>query len=134
MIIESCVICGNLFQKKTKDTCPSCVLKTEEAYKKLRLYLKRHKVTDLQIVSKETHIALNIIHQLLQESRVSLLAGSTATYPCKACGNGIQTGGICTKCVDEVNDFKKSLHSLSDTSEPVEDEEKPKKPAFYSRG
>lgn len=132
MIIETCVICGNLFQKTAKEICLSCLTKTEDAHKTLRIYLKRRKVSDLQQVSDATGISLNIIHQVLQEGRISLYTGSTATYPCKSCGKGIQTGGICTKCVDDVYDFKKSLEEVSNTSTKEETEQQ-KKSAFHSR-
>jgi len=134
MVVESCVRCGSLFHKTVKDICPTCVIKAEEEYKALRIYLKRHKVTDLHDVSKATAIELEMIHQFLQEGRVSLSAGSTATYPCKACGNALQTGALCTDCVNQVHDLHKSLHSVSEaTSTTPENVEKPKKAAFHTK-
>lgn len=134
MTVESCVRCGSLFRKTVKDICSTCVIKAEEEYKALRIYLKRHKVTDLHEVSKATAIELEMIHQLLQEGRVSLSTGSTATYPCKACDSGIQVGGICTDCVDELNDLHQSLHTVSSAVPAMPKiAEKPKRPAFHTR-
>lgn len=133
MTVESCVRCGSLYKKTVKDMCSKCVLQEEEAYKTLRMYFKRHSVTDIKDASKDTGIELAIIHQLLQEGRVSLSAGSTATYPCKACESGIQAGGICTDCVDELNDLHQSLHTVTAVPSIPKIVEKPKRPAFHTK-
>ena len=110
------------------------MLQEEEAYKKVRMHLKRHKVADLNDVSKATGVELESIHQLLQDGRVSLMAGSTATYPCKACEGAIQTGALCLDCVTKVNDLHKSLHAVSESKlNTPETANKPKKGAFHTR-
>ena len=132
MTIENCKRCGNLYHKTIKDICSKCVNQEEEDYKKVRMYLKRHKTVELTDVSRETGVDLKLIYQFLQEGRISLGAGTTSGYPCKECGTFIHAGSLCTDCTEQLSAMQHSFQSLSQLKETVAIE-KQKKAAFHAK-
>lgn len=136
MAIQNCKRCGSLYNKISKDICSNCLEQEEKDYKKVRLYLKRHKTVDIKDVSHDTEVDIELIYQFLQEGRISLGEGRSSGYPCKNCGTLIHSGSLCTDCSDDLHSLKKSLKAVS-TSQTKEPEEvvveKRKKSAFYTK-
>ena len=134
MAIENCERCGNLFHKTIKDICSTCVNLEEEAYKKVRMYLKRHKSAELAEVAKETNVELALIIQFLQDGRIALGSGVSTGYPCSQCDTVIFSGALCEPCESKLHDIQRSLHAVTSSVEVVEETKtEPKKGAFHAR-
>lgn len=134
MTIQNCKRCDSLYQKTIKDICSKCVNQEEEDYKKVRMYLKRHKTVEMTEVSRETEVDIELIFQFLQEGRISLGKGTTGGYPCKECGSTIHAGSLCTDCTNELNAIQNTFKTFSESQskQPVA-VEKQKKTAFHAR-
>lgn len=133
MAIENCERCGTLYHKTIKNICGKCVQQEEEDYKKVRLYLKRHKTVEITTVSEDTGVDLDLIYQFLQEGRIVLGSGVASGYPCKQCGTAIQSGSLCSTCEGERNNLQQTLAAAAQEQPAVQVVEQPKKPAFHTK-
>lgn len=133
MTIENCKRCGTLYQKTLKSICTKCIQQEEEDYKKVRLYLKRHKMVEMTTVSEETGVDLGYIYEFLQQGRIVLDSATTSNYPCSNCDAPIQTGALCATCEAERHEIHKSLEAVSIAPTAVVENPAPKKAAFHTK-
>lgn len=132
MSVEICERCHRLFTKTSKNICHNCLKEEEEAYKKVRMYIKRNKHLDMITVSKETGVSLDLIILFLQDGRIDM-GGNEVTYPCKDCGAPIQSGAYCMDCQSEYSKREESIRQLADhTKQHIEITNK-KSSAFHAK-
>jgi len=101
MALANCTKCGKLFNKVFHDICPACHEQVERDYKKVYAFLKEHGPTHIDVIHEETGVEKKLIMKFLAEGRFE---GVTVTYKCESCGVSINSGKLCAKCAQELND------------------------------
>lgn len=99
MDIRACIRCKNLFQHVTgRSICPQCIKKEEEMFGRVKDFLRKNPGEEMQVVSTETEVPVNIIESFIRAGRLEIAPGSSLGIACVRCGEMIRTGKYCKKC------------------------------------
>ena len=101
MALANCIKCGKLFNKVLRDLCPVCIEQMEQDFERVYVFLKENGPTHIDVLHEETGVEKKLIMKFLAEGRFE---GVTVTYKCESCGVSINSGKLCAKCAQELND------------------------------
>lgn len=112
MDLRNCKMCGRIYQHTNLPYCPSCVVKWEEMFLKVRDYIWDHPKANITEVARETEVDESIVLEFLREGRLELREESIG-LPCERCGAPIRTGRYCDKCAKELEvELKRGLSAV----------------------
>ena len=103
MAVVQCKLCKKLFQDNLGrgQFCPGCVKKMDDDFIKVREYIYQHELADVDEVSEETGVSVNVILHLLKEGRI-MIGGSEddggGLLVCEMCKKPINAGRLCKAC------------------------------------
>jgi len=106
---KNCKICGRMFSHSHNDICPTCIIRDEEDFQKVRLFLKEFPGSKMDVVEQYTNVSRKKILRYLREERLELSEGSVDFLRCAKCGKPITTGMYCSDCY--IN-FSKEINTL----------------------
>ena len=98
--IVNCPRCRDPFVKtRDRKLCPKCSREEEEEFMQVKDYLYNDPEASIGDVVKGTGVEEKLIMKWLQEGRLIPVERSNIAYPCRNCGEPINTGKFCKKCV-----------------------------------
>lgn len=102
--LAHCANCDKVFVKTVRDICHECYLEEEEMYDKVYKFLrkKENRSATLQQVHEATGVPEKTIIRFIKEGRIRTVDFANLTYPCASCGEPINTGKLCHKCVSNI--------------------------------
>lgn len=98
MDLRNCMDCGRPFLYAGVDLCVSCLEKEEEAFDKLRDYLRDHPGADVETVAKATGVAQERILRFVRKGRLETNELGQMELGCVLCGTPIPSGRYCNRC------------------------------------
>lgn len=123
MGLESCEICGLLFQKVRSSICPRCVEKLEEDMKKVRRFLRVNPNKTVEEIAEATEVEEEIIIRFIQEGNIQVAKPpESVKRNCVGCGVPIMNGERCPKCQQKLLEQLKSTGDLAKSREYKPDE------------
>ncbi len=136
MELRNCMLCGKAFvYTGGKPICPDCRREIEEAYEKVRVFLRDHPKIKLSIseLAELTGVEEDIIIILVEEGRIDLEGAEGLTKRCAKCGVPIESGTYCPKCAAELKLelLGKKGPDTDKKQEPKKEEKKKDKVAMY---
>jgi len=116
--IRYCTRCNKLFNKfYNGKLCPECIKELDELMLKIKEYLEKRPDADISGLSESLEIREKDVFYLLREERLSLKTPNTG-YHCLRCGETIDCGKYCDKCIQHMkNEFKNAAAELKKLSE-----------------
>lgn len=109
--LRNCAKCGRLFAYQGRNLCRRCLEEEENEYMVVRKYVRDHPGATVFEVAEETGVEEEKILQFLRDGRLQS-KGLTALLKCERCGQPINSGHYCDKCLNEMNSqFKQVLKS-----------------------
>lgn len=121
MNIQNCPRCGKVFVKGMKDFCPACIKELDEQLEKCNKYLREHRGTTLDELSKAVDVAVKQITKFIQEGRISIANAPNVGYPCEVCGEPIRDKTMCDSCRQRLT--KDMQQAAQDESKKQQDEQ-----------
>lgn len=123
----NCSTCGKIFVQLTRNICPDCVEKEEQAFISVRDYIKKHPDSTVDEIVEATEVDDKKILRWMREGRLEYTGGIIPGLTCKRCGTELTLGEYCPKCV-------KSMISELNAAIPADDvkndiQHKPKSPS-----
>lgn len=104
---KNCKVCGRIFYHHHNDICPDCIIRDEQDFQKVRLFLKEFPGSKINVVEEYTGVSSKKILKYLREERLELAEKSEDFLKCLKCGKPITTGMYCSECyinfVKEIN-------------------------------
>lgn len=102
---KSCEYCGRPLPLNYKETfCPSC--SDHHLFNQVKEYIRNNDVTEYD-VALEFNIPLQKVKQWIREGRIEYKKidpkKTAVSTHCKACGEPISFGTLCTKCLKKQN-------------------------------
>ncbi|MFC7393837.1 TIGR03826 family flagellar region protein [Scopulibacillus cellulosilyticus] len=96
----NCKNCGKLFVKVTASICPSCRKIIDEKYDVVYDYIRQQENRQATVseVHEATGVEESLIYGWVREGRLKTADFINLHYPCRTCGQMIQTGTICDNC------------------------------------
>ncbi|MCL2226424.1 MAG: flagellar protein [Oscillospiraceae bacterium] len=109
MNIIQCIFCKKPFQTLGRKACPDCLEQIDKDFFVVRDYIYEHKQTNMDKVSEETGVSMQIIRHLLKEGRLQLdeIGGGGGLLVCERCRKPINSGKLCKACTDKVSNTMK---------------------------
>ena len=108
--LKNCQICGKVFMSTGGKVCPACLDKQADDEMKVIEYVRDHPKCKVMEIIEATEVAEPIIRRLIEEGRF-IQEGVDYSYPCKKCGQLIMKGKFCEKCMAEMQEELKGVHS-----------------------
>lgn len=109
MEMQNCPKCGRLFTKMSSKICPICEKEEEEIFKSVKDYLDENPSCTMAELSEVTGVSAKRILRYLKEGRLVVTKGMGNILVCESCGEPIQSGRFCEKCLvklsNEVNEL-----------------------------
>lgn len=118
-MIVNCKRCGRIFQKSTRDICPSCISEQHELVETIRTYLKQNLTATITDVVRDTDVPLEIILDFIDDGLLIFVDNSNISFECSHCGGLSNEGRVCTKCKNEL------IHELANATQLVQKVRKP---------
>lgn len=112
--LGNCPRCGRLYLR-TLDICDHCRQKQEDDFMRVAEHLRQFPGCSIQELSEATEVTISQIRQFILSGRI--LAGNfpQLTYPCENCGDPINSGKICPKCMKSVEGLKSKIDQTEDS-------------------
>lgn len=114
--LTNCPKCGKLFLR-IRNICDGCYQKQEDNFLKAAAHLRDNSGITIQELSDETGVSVTQIRQFIWEGRILVHQFPNLSYPCESCGNMIQKGRKCTKCVDTLNQLANQVEKSVEKAE-----------------
>lgn len=109
MALVNCIRCGNVFApERDTNVCPECVVKENEALKKVTEYLRDYPLANAMEVSDRTGVPAVQIFRFVKQGSL-ILSAPTEAYKCRMCGKDVKKGTLCQDCLDKVKDLKEAV-------------------------
>lgn len=89
--------------KMSKDVCESCHQKEEDAFARVRDYLRQNAGAGVNDTARETGVSARLIQRFIDSGRLERV-GAQVTHTCQTCGAVINNGLICTACSQQLQD------------------------------
>ena len=103
MDIRNCKRCGNMFHYNGNSVCNHCSEQEQQDFDKVRDYLFEHPNSPASEINQETGVEVKVITRFLKEGRLKMEGdGSDSLITCEKCGDAIQSGRYCEKCLQEM--------------------------------
>lgn len=103
MEVKVCKSCRRMFQYIAgPELCPICYKKEEEAFQKVKTYLRENPGESLAETSRQTEVSMRLIEKFLREERLEVPLDSEIKLLCVRCGKRIKTGVYCKECKNEL--------------------------------
>ncbi len=96
---RNCKKCGRVFTYINSFLCPICYSADEEAFIKVRDFLREFPGSKLEEVSEATGVSSRMIKKFLREERLEILDQMQYFLDCLKCKQPIRSGKYCDKCV-----------------------------------
>ena len=114
MKLQVCDVCKRMFQTISNNkVCQRCMLNNEEAFKKVKEYLRENPGTSMPILAEEIGISISAVEQYLRQERLEVAPGSPVMLACNKCNAEIVTGMYCESCGRTmIAEFKKIKNTL----------------------
>lgn len=102
--LANCAQCDQLFYKSLRNICKNCYDEEENAFKKVKDFLRLRKNREATIleVEEETGVNGKLITKFIKEKRLLTSQFPKLAYPCERCGENILSGKICSTCSKEL--------------------------------
>ena len=105
MDIKNCEQCGKMFRSLGLNICPECVRENEKEFEKVKDYLKKHKGASISEVVEATGVEYAKIIDYLKDKRLEISGREgEILLRCESCGEPINTGRYCGKCLKNLHD------------------------------
>lgn len=98
MELRNCTDCGRPFLFAGVDLCLPCLEKEEEAFDKVRAYLRDHPGADVDTVAKATEVVRERILRFVRKGRLETNQLGEMALGCVLCGSPIPSGRYCDRC------------------------------------
>jgi uncharacterized protein len=118
MDIRNCRRCGNIYNYNGTVVCNHCSQQEQEDFDKVRDYLFEHPNSQAAEISRDTGVDLKVISRFLKEGRLKMENGHSGNslITCEKCGDSIQSGRFCEKCLHEMqSELKKTIKPVERT-------------------
>ncbi|WP_067934776.1 TIGR03826 family flagellar region protein [Alicyclobacillus kakegawensis] len=133
MTIANCKRCGRIFNRVSRDICPACVAEEDEAFEKVRAYLKEHRYATILETSEATDVDLDLIVDMIKSGRLIIRDLPNFTYACERCGAPIQVGRFCSRCTQELSSLLGMAEKGKENSRVQTDTPLSRRHGYYSR-
>lgn len=117
--IRCCKRCKMIYKFGNNGLCSDCIKAYDEIILKVRDYLDVNPMSGLFEITEEVKVSQKDILYLLRQGRLSVRSGNKEIC-CLRCGQSIEEGQYCTKCLNEVRaDLNKVIsHYKADKAKP----------------
>lgn len=111
--LSNCKFCGKIFVRTTTSICPTCRKEHEEMFEKVYAYIRKQENREATVyqVHEETGVDEVLIQDWIKEGRLKTADFPQLGYPCRSCGQPIQTGKFCDSCGKQLH---KDLSTFND--------------------
>ncbi|MDF2557332.1 MAG: flagellar protein [Bacillales bacterium] len=106
--LMNCRKCGKLFLR-VKQICEDCYNKQEEDFKKVTDYLREFPGSTIHELVEETKVSATQIREFILAERILSSNFSNLSYSCESCGSKIQSGKLCSNCLQTINKLAKQV-------------------------
>lgn len=128
--LGNCPKCGKLFLR-VRNICDGCYQKQEDDFLKVSSYLRDHTGITIQELSDETMISVAQIRQYIWAGRIIMDHFPNLSYPCDTCGNLIQKGKKCLKCLSTLSQMVNQMGTEKDKEKEDRSDAKNGMAGFY---
>ena len=104
-MLRNCEECNRVFSHPTRRLCVDCFEKRQEAFNKVKDYLKEHPNASVAQVSVDTEVELETIYEFIREGRLPIIPRDV-DLRCEICDAPISVGRVCSKCRAELQGEK----------------------------
>jgi flagellar operon protein (TIGR03826 family) len=133
MPIANCKRCGRIFNRVRRDICPVCVAEEDQAFEKVRAYLRQHRYASLPETSEATGVDIDLITEMIKSGRLILRDNPNFTYACERCGAPTQVGRYCQACSTELSRMYARARDELQGEQPDAEERRRLEGRYYSR-
>ena len=114
MELRVCEVCKRMFQGiGENNVCPRCMISHEEAFNRVKDYLRKCPGTAMPILSEETGVSIPVLEQYLRQERIEIAPNSQVMLACNKCGAEIVTGMYCEPCGRSIiGEFQKIKNTM----------------------
>lgn len=116
--VNACRYCGRLFNSLIKsDVCPGCETVQEQAFYRVKDYLKAHKEARIPELCQQCDVIERDILRWVRQERLQFYKASGVTFPCLECGEPVYTGKYCEECKRKmIRNIRGSFNMPQETS------------------
>lgn len=132
MQLIKCKWCGKPFQSMGVSFCPVCIQELDVQYKPVRDYLYDNPNASIEEVMEATGASEKTILYYLRDGRLQMV-NSSGLLRCEHCGAAINSGRLCEKCSNKVEERLVKPMQARMAQKKAEAESDPTSHAFNSK-
>jgi uncharacterized protein len=107
MSLKNCTKCGRVFLTAHSSLCPDCVKAGEDAFKKVRDFVKENPKVAIDVVVEATGVPEDEIRTYLRQGKLDVASFSGQPLSCRRCGKPVESGEFCVLCRKDIsNNFR----------------------------